>query len=183
MENPGQRLLLGLLAVFAPLSLATIGGGQATVAEIQRQVVDVHHWLTHAQFLSDFAIARLAPGPGSLLVTLIGWQVAGFWGAVTATLALFGPTAFLLYGVAYLWRRHRGARWQRALEGGLRPVAAGMIAAAVYVLFTALDGGWAARGIALASTALVMTTRINALLLVLGGGGLLLLLHVAGLAF
>ncbi|SAI57893.1 chromate transporter [Bordetella ansorpii] len=183
MENPTPRLLLGLLTVFAPLSLATIGGGQATIAEIQRQVVDVHHWLTQAQFLSDFAIARLAPGPGSLLVTLIGWQVAGWSGALVATLALFAPTAFLLYGVAYLWRRHHGARWQQALENGLRPVAAGMIAAAVYVLFSALDGGWAARGIAVVSTVLVMTTRVNALLLVLGGGGALLLLHAAGWTF
>jgi len=178
-----NRALLGLFSVFAPLSLATIGGGQATVAEIQRQVVDVHHWLTQAQFLSDFAIARLAPGPGSLMVTLIGWQVAGFWGAVTATLALFGPTAFLLYAVAYLWRRHRGALWQRALEGGLRPIAAGMIAAAVYVLLGALEGGLAARLIALVSTGLVMFTRVNALLLVLGGGALLIALQMAGLAF
>ncbi|MBZ4280762.1 chromate transporter, partial [Mycobacterium tuberculosis] len=90
---------------------------------------NVHHWMTATQFVNDFAIARMAPGPGSLLATLIGWQVAGFWGAVIATLALFGPTAFLIYGVAHLWRRHKGARWQIALEAGLRPVAAGMILA------------------------------------------------------
>ena len=58
------------------LSIATIGGGQAIIADIQRQVVDVHHWMTAAQFVNDFAIARMAPG-GSLLATLIGWQVAG----------------------------------------------------------------------------------------------------------
>src|SRR3546814_10358909 len=91
-------------------------------------------WKTAQDFLNTFAIARLAPGPGSLLVTLIGWDVGGFWGAVVATLAIFAPTAFLIYGVAYLWRRHRGARWQLALEAGLRPIAAGMILAAVYVL-------------------------------------------------
>ena len=99
-----DKVLWALFAVFAPLSLVTIGGGQATVAEIQRQVVDVHHWMTAQQFLNDFAISRLAPGPGSLLVTLIGWQVGGLWGAVVATLAIFGPTAFLIYGVAHLWR-------------------------------------------------------------------------------
>jgi chromate transporter len=175
-----DKALWSLFSVFAPLSLLTIGGGQATIAEIQRQVVDVHHWMSAQQFLNDFAISRLAPGPGSLLVTLIGWQVSGFWGAVVATFAIFGPTAFLIYGVAQLWRRHQGARWQLALEAGLRPVAAGMILAAVYVLFLSLEGGWAARSIAVASTALVLRTRVNPLLLVFGGAGLMVALQLSG---
>lgn len=168
---------LQLAAVFTPLSVATIGGGQAIISDIQRQVVDVHHWMTAAQFVNDFAIARMSPGPGSLLATLIGWQVAGFWGAVVATLALFGPTAFLIYGVARLWRRHQGARWQVALEAGLRPVAAGMILASVVVLVEGLDGGWPARLLALASTACVMYTRIHALTLIALGTGLFCALH------
>jgi chromate transporter len=178
-----EKVLWALFAVFAPLSLVTIGGGQATVAEIQRQVVDVHHWMTAQQFLNDFAISRLAPGPGSLLVTLIGWQVGGFWGAVVATLAIFGPTAFLIYGVAHLWRRHQGARWQLALEAGLRPVASGMILAAVYVLFLSLEGGWAARTIAVVSTGLMMRTRLNPLVLVAGGGSMLVALQLTGTSF
>jgi chromate transporter len=168
---------LQLAAVFAPLSVATIGGGQAIISDVQRQVVEVHHWMSAAQFVNAFAIARMAPGPGSLLATLIGWQVAGFWGAVVATLALFGPTAFLIYGVARLWRQHQGARWQVALEAGLRPVAAGMILASVFVLAEGLDGGWQAKLLALASTACVVYTRIHALLLIAAGAGLLTALH------
>ncbi|HEY0296521.1 MAG TPA: chromate transporter [Bordetella sp.] len=174
--------LWGLFSTFVPISLVTVGGGQATVAEIQRQVVDTHHWLTQAQFLNAFAITRMAPGPGSLLVTLIGWQVAGFWGAVVATAAMFGPTAILLFTIAYFWRRQRGANWQLALESGLRPIAAGMMAAAVYVLMSTLEGGWMAQAIALISTGLVMFTRVNALLLVLGGGVALILCQMSGLA-
>ncbi|MBS0320482.1 MAG: chromate transporter [Proteobacteria bacterium] len=164
---------VALAGVFAPLSIATIGGGQAIIADVQRQVVDVHHWMTAAQFVNTFAIARMAPGPGSLLATLIGWQVAGIGGAVTATIALFGPTAFLVYGVAHLWRRHPEARWALALEAGLRPVAAGMILATVYVLMRGLDGGWWARGVAVVSTVLVLRTRINVLLLLAAGATLL----------
>lgn len=171
------RPVLGLFGVFAPLSLVTVGGGQTVIAAIQRQVVDQHHWLTAPQFLNAFAISRMAPGPGSLLATLIGWQVAGAWGAVAATLGIFGPTVLLVYGVAVLWSRHEGALWRRALEGGLRPVAAGMILASVYVLLGALDGGWPAQAIALASTALLMATRVNPLLLLLAGAGVFLGLH------
>jgi chromate transporter len=176
-----MRLLWDLFAVFAPLSLVTIGGGQAVVADIQRQVVDVHHWMSDAQFLNAFAISRRAPGPGSLLVTLIGWQVAGFWGALVATASIFGPTAFLIYGVAHLWVRYQGARWQTVLETGLRPVAAGMIMAAVYVLLQALDGGWPARIIALASTAALMASRINPLILLAAGAAILIGLRLVGL--
>lgn len=172
--------LLALVAVFAPLSLVTIGGWQAAIADIQRQVVGVHHWMTEAGFVDAFAISRLAPGPGSLLVTLIGWQVAGIPGAIVATLAIFGPTAFLIYGVAHLWMRYRGARWQAAIEGGLRPVAAGMILAAVFVLLRSLEGGWLARGIAFVSTGLLMTTRISPIPLLAAGAAIFVYIGAIG---
>jgi chromate transporter len=163
------KVLVSLLAVFAPLSLATIGGGQAILADVQRQVVEVHRWLTPAQFLNDFAISRMAPGPGSLLATLIGWQVAGVAGALVATVGIFGPTIILIYGVANLWSRQRGAPWQLALERGLRPVAAGMILAAVYVLFRSLEGGWLAWLIALVSTGMLTVSRVSPVLVLAGG--------------
>jgi chromate transporter len=177
-----RRLLLDIFIVFAPLSLVTIGGGQTIVADIHRQVVDVHHWLTPAQFVDDFAISRMAPGPGSLLVTLIGWQVAGLPGAIVATVAIFGPTLIVIYTVARLWQKYRGAQWQIAIEAGLRPVAAGMILAATYVLLQSLEGGWLARAIALASTAVLLTTRANAMLLLGGGAAVFVAGHAFGLA-
>lgn len=175
-----MRLLSALAMVFAPLSLVSVGGGQTVVAGIHHQVVEVYGWLTPQQFVTDFAVSRMAPGPGSLLATLIGWQVAGVSGAVVATAAIFGPTALLIYGVATLWRRSRGARWQRALEGGLRPVATGMILAAVLVLLQSSSGGYAAYAVALASTVALMRTRINPLVL-LGCGALVFVAgHGAG---
>ena len=172
-----RDLTWALLAVFVPLSLVSVGGGQAVVAGIHHQVVDHHHWLTQGQFVADFGISRMAPGPGSLLVTLIGWQVAGWWGALVASVGIFAPTSVLVYGLASLWRRYRGARWQRALEAGLRPVAAGMILAAGFVLLRTLEGGWAARGVALASTAALVATRINPILLMALGALAFVALH------
>ena len=177
-----SRLLLELFIVFAPLSLATIGGGQTIVADIHRQVVDVHHWMTASQFVDAFAISRMAPGPGSLLVTLIGWQVAGLPGAVVATVAIFGPTLIVIYVVARLWAKYRGAQWQIAIEAGLRPVAAGMILAASYVLLQSLEGGLLALGIALTSTAILMATHANAMMLLCGGAAVFMAGHALGLA-
>lgn len=176
-----DRHLLPLALVFAPLSLVAVGGGQTVVAGIHRQVVDLHNWLTPQQFVTDFAVSRMAPGPGSLLATLIGWQVGGLPGALVATLAIFGPTVLMMIGVALLWRRNRGARWQRALEAGLRPVAAGMILASALVLLQSLQGGTVAIGLALVSTACLTVSRIGPLWL-LGAGALAMVgLHGAGL--
>ena len=55
--------LLGLIIVFAPLSLFSFGGGQAIVADIQHQTVGVHGWLTDQQFTDMFALSRAAPVP------------------------------------------------------------------------------------------------------------------------
>src|SRR4051794_23332753 len=96
-------LLWAIAAIFVPLSFATIGGGQGIMPEIHRQAVVQQGWMPEQQFVLDFALSRLAPGPGSLLVTLIGWQVAGWAGALVASVAIFLPSSLLLYGLARLW--------------------------------------------------------------------------------
>ena len=156
-----NQLLLGLFAVFGPLSFATIGGGQGIVSDIHRQVVVQHGWLTEQQFLYAFALSRLSPGPASLLVTLIGWDVAGWRGAAIASFAIFVPSSLLVYGLARLWSRYRGAAWQRAVERGLAPVAAGLILAASLTLLEAAQGGWLAWMVALASTLALTLTGVS----------------------
>jgi len=172
-----RSLLVSFTTLFVPLSLLSVGGGQTIVAEIHRQFVTNHHWMTEAQFVDAFAISRLAPGPGTLLVTLIGWDVAGAWGAIVASLAIFLPSAILVYALARLWRRYRGARWQLALEAGLKPVATGMILASGLVLLESLEGGWLARGLAVGSTGILMVTKINPILLMVLGAIAFSLLH------
>jgi chromate transporter len=63
----------------------------------------------------------------------------------------------------------------------LRPVAAGLILAAVYVLMKELDGGWVAWITAAIATVLVMTTRVNALILIAGGALVFVGAHFLGL--
>jgi chromate transporter len=158
-----ENLLLRLLLVFAPLSFLSVGGGQSVVADIHRQSVDVYGWMSDARFLDLFALSRLTPGPGSLLVTLVGWEVAGWAGALVASFAIFVPSSLLVYGLARVWARHRGASWQAAVEKGLAPVAAGMILAASYTLFVAAEGGPLAWAVAGLSTLALSLTRISPL--------------------
>lgn len=158
-----------IVRVFTPLSFLTIGGGQSVVADIHRQSVTVQGWITDAQFLDLFALSRLTPGPGSLLVTLVGWRAAGWAGALLASAAIFLPSSLLVYSLARIWARHRGAGWQKVVETGLAPVAAGMILAASATVLEAAEGGWLAWTVATGSTALLLFTRVSPFLL-LGAG-------------
>lgn len=134
--------LLALVLVFAPLSLVSLGGGPSIFAEMQRQAVEVHGWLSDAQFVDLFAISRAAPGPGSLIAALIGWQAAGFAGALVAALALYVPSSLLLLGIGHWWRRRGDSPVRRVIERGLAPIAVGLIFAGVVTLLQADAAGW-----------------------------------------
>ncbi|MCB8820857.1 chromate transporter [Microvirga rosea] len=165
-ENP----LWTLVVVFVPFSLVSIGGGPSIFAGIQHQSVAVYRWVTAREFVDLFAIARAAPGPGSMLVTLLGWKVAGWSGAIVATLALFVPSSLLCYGVSKMWNHYRGRHWHTALENGLAPIGAGLILAGVFAIFRVAGAGllsWAIAGV----SALILAWRpkLSPLLVLLGG--------------
>jgi chromate transporter len=153
--------LFGLMMVFAPISLLSFGGGQATIPEMQRQTVALHGWLTDAQFADLYAISRAAPGPSTLIVALIGWQVSGFLGAVVATLAIFVPSSILMYFASSWWLRNDGSVIRTAIEQGLAPVAVGLVFAGAVIVLDAAHAGL----LALVTTAVVCflqsTTRIS----------------------
>ena len=155
---------LGTLAWrFTLLSFVAVGGVTSVLPEVHRVVVDVHHWLTDAQFTQLFAISQAAPGPNMLLVTLIGWQVAGLPGALVATAAMCAPCCTLSYFVARVWQRFRGAPWRRAVEAGLAPITVALVLATGWLLLRGATTGWAAYAISVATAALVLSTRINPL--------------------
>lgn len=145
-----ESRLLGLLIVFAPLSLLSFGGGQAIVADIQHQTVDVHGWLTDAQFIDMFAISRAAPGPSTLVAALIGYQIAGFLGACVACLAIYLPSSAVVYVASAWWQRHRVSPVKTAIERGLAPIAVGLIFAGALSVIQASGAG----PLSLATTAL-----------------------------
>ncbi len=156
-----SRSLLALLLVFAPLSILSIGGGQATIPEMQHQAVMIHGWLSNGEFADLFAISRAAPGPSSLIAALIGWQVFGFWGAVAATIGIFLPSSLLMYAVSTWWHRREESAIRRALERGLAPIAVGLVFAGALTILRAAHTGLLALATVVAVCALQSTTRIS----------------------
>jgi chromate transporter len=160
---------------FGILSLLAFGGGNAVLPEMQRIAVETNHWMSAETFSQLFAIAQAAPGPNILVVTLIGWQVAGLAGAVVATVALCGPSSLLIYALAHVWARVRSTRWRRAIEAGVAPLAVGLVLAGGYLIARTADVDWRTALLTMASTAIVLRWRPNPLWLI-GLGALLGLL-------
>lgn len=157
--------LLAMAALFSQLSLVAVGGGNTILPEMQRQVVDVQHWMGPAEFAALFALAQASPGPNMLVATLIGWRVAGGWGAAVATLSLFGPPALLTFVTSGLWERFRERPWRHQVQAGLMPVTAGLVLAASLRLGIASAHNLFAGGILLATTSALLFSRVHPLLL------------------
>ncbi len=165
--------LAALTLAFAPLSLFSFGGGGAVVAEIAHQAVTVRGWTKPDEFADLFAISRAAPGPGTMLSALIGWQVAGWAGALAASAALYLPSSLLVYATGRLWGRWRSSAWHAAVERGLAPIAAGLVLAGGIAVLRIASGGpgtWAAA--AAAAALLLRWPRLNPLLLFAVSGAL-----------
>lgn len=155
--------LTALAGYFALLSLFAVGGANAAIPEMHRVAVEVMHWMNDRQFADMFAIAQVSPGPNIIIVTLIGYHVAGFAGAAVATTAMCGPTCLMAFFVARVWDRFKDAYWRIAIQAGLVPLSLGLIAASAFVLVRTADHNAYAGLITAVTAALAFFTRINPL--------------------
>ncbi|MDB5509799.1 MAG: Chromate transport protein ChrA [Hyphomicrobiales bacterium] len=174
-------ILLKIIIIMAPLSLAALGGATSIYAPMQHHTVDVEQWVTAREFLDLFAIARVTPGPGSMLGTLIGWKVAGLAGAIVASLALYLPSSALVFGVGQVWHKHRGKRWHTALENGLAPIGCGLLFAGVLTLGRIAAEGVVQIAIIPAVAALMMFwPKLHPFFFLLGAGLICYSVYLAG---
>ena len=168
--NPDGNPILTLAWTFGLMSLFAVGGANSAIPEMHRIAVDVHHWLTDKQFADVFAISQLSPGPNVLIVTLIGYTVAGIGGAMVATLAMCVPTAVLAYCVSGLLRRSSHARWPAIVQAALVPLSIGLMGASGLILALTSDRTWGAALVTASVALLASLTRLNPLWLMLAGG-------------
>lgn len=124
-----DSILIRLVLLFASLSLVSVGGAPSILPELQRQVVDVFGWMDNRKFVETFALAQTAPGPNMMVVSLIGWRVAGFVGLLVSTLAIIMPSSLLAFAFGRLYHRFSEAHWFPTFRAGLPPVVLGLLAA------------------------------------------------------
>lgn len=127
--------VLGQLALtFGVLSVMSIGGANATLPEIHRQTVDVLHWMDDATFANLVAIGQAAPGPNVLIVSIIGWHIAGIAGLLVATFAVVLPSSLMAVAIGRAMDRYSTQSWIAVVRFALAPIAVGFMLASGYVM-------------------------------------------------
>lgn len=162
--------LAALATVYAQLSLLAFGGANTIVPEMQRQVVDVHHWMSAHEFAALYALAQAAPGPNMMVVSLVGWRVAGFTGALVSTAAIAIPSSILTLLVSGVWYRFRDAGWRKALQAGLQPITAGLIMASAALLIQTTTVDWTAAAVTIVTAGLFIFSKLHPLAILAAAG-------------
>jgi chromate transporter len=110
--------LLRLFLSFLKIGAVVFGSGYVLLAFLQTEFVERLRWLTEKQLLDAVAVGQFTPGPLSATATFIGYVVAGWPGAVVATVGIFLP-GFLLVAVSgpFLPRLRRSAVAAATLDG------------------------------------------------------------------
>jgi chromate transporter len=164
-------LALQLCSVFGITSLLAFGGGNAVIPQFEQQTVQVHHWLTAQQFTDNFAIAQAAPGPSTLIVSLLGYRAGGLWGALIATAAMVVPTGLIVYGIAKIWDKGHGEKaFRHAFQDGMAPITVGLILAGGVIVARHAESNWIQLAMTLVATVILCATKTNPLIVAISCG-------------
>lgn len=108
------------------------GGGFTIIPLIQYEVVDHFQWVSTKEFLDGIAMGQVTPGPIMITATFLGYKLAGFWGALMTTLAIFSPAFFIAILVIPHYDRLKGMEMVRQMEQGILASFIGMLGLVLY---------------------------------------------------
>ncbi|HEX8405701.1 MAG TPA: chromate transporter [Duganella sp.] len=165
-QSPIAQLSLHI----ALMSLMAVGGGVVLLApQVGQYVVEGQHWLTNEQFSAAYAIAQAAPGPNLLFISLVGWLIGGWSGAILTTIAVIVPSTLLTLTAIRLHAGRAGGRLSRALGEAFGPMSIGLMAATAWLLTRISNIDWRADALTLLSALILLRTKVNPVLLIAAG--------------
>lgn len=170
--------ILTIVFTFFKIGIISFGGGWSIVGIIRNEVVS-KGWASAETFRSWTAIAQSTPGPVALnTATLVGWNQAGFFGAILATLSVVAFPVGAVLAAGALGRRLKPD--PLALDQSLKTGSMAMMLMTLWALMPAFTDPLA---IIIACTAFALTafTRASPLAVILGAGAVDALLGALGL--
>ncbi len=118
------------------------GGGFVIIPMMQADAVDVHGWLSEAQFLTAVAIGQITPGPVTNTVAAVGWAAARIPGAIVGGLFAFGPSVIGIAAAGRHFELVRQSAGAQAFLLGSGPAALGAILGSAIPLAMGLHEPW-----------------------------------------
>ncbi|HWP84983.1 MAG TPA: chromate efflux transporter, partial [Terriglobia bacterium] len=138
---PPPTILAPLAWYFFKAGALLFGGGLVIVPLLEQDVVGRLQWLTHQEFFDGLALGQVTPGPVLISAAFIGYKVAGFLGALIATVAIFLPSfVFVLLGALLLERWRQSPRLQTVVQGVNAAAVGAILGACLPLSRTALTG-------------------------------------------
>lgn len=136
-------IYLQLIYSYLKIGFFGFGGGYAMLSLIQNEVVVQNAWMSNAEFADIVAVSQMTPGPIAInSATYVGYTVAGFWGAVVATISVCLPALTLMILITRFFLSLRRNRYVKCIIAGMRPVVIGMIgSAALLLIFPSSEDG------------------------------------------
>ncbi|MFB9245578.1 chromate transporter [Massilia antarctica] len=172
--RPRPQSLTDLFVSFTLLALQGFGG---VLAVVQREIVERKQWLTYEEFLEDWAVAQILPGPNVVnLSMMIGGRYFGLAGALSALAGMLALPLVLVLLLALLHARFIDHPGVSGALRGMAAVSAGMIGATGLKLSLALSRNPMPRLwcwiLCVAGFVLVALLRVPLLYVLAGVGGL-----------
>lgn len=154
-------LLYNLAYSFLKVGFFGFGGGFAMIPLMQNMAVYQNPWLSQAQFAAAIALGQVTPGPVSISATFIGYKVAGFPGAVVATMAVFAPSLLIMYLLELFYLKVRTNHITQAIMHGVLPVVVAIILHVAISMGQPIMRCWWQALIIMAVAALAISRRIS----------------------
>ncbi len=168
--------LLQLFVSYLKIGFFGFGGGYAMLSLIHSEVVERNGWLTNGEFSDIVAISQMTPGPIAInSATYIGYEVAGVWGSIVATVAVCLPALTLMMLITRFFLKLHDNIYVKSVVAGMKPVVVGMIVSAALLLIfphsaegKSFIDGWS--WVIFAAVLIASARKVNPILLIVLSG-------------
>ena len=173
-DRPRPESLTDLFVSFTLLALQGFGG---VMAVVQREFVEKKRWLTAEEFIEDWAVAQVMPGPNVINLSLIiGGRYFGLKGAMAALAGMLAAPLLIVLALALIYAHFASRPEVAGALRGMGAVAAGLIGATALKLTKALKTnvlGWRwCATFGLVSLVAIAALRVPLVYVIFGLGGL-----------
>jgi chromate transporter len=156
-----------LTLFFLKVGITLYGSGYVLVAYLQGGLVEQLGWLNQTQLLDAIAIGQFTPGPVLTTATFVGYLVAGFPGAIVATIAIFLPSFLFVLILNPLIPKMRQSKWLSAFLDAVNVASVGLMTAVLLLLARDTLVDWQSILIMLATVVAVFLFKLSSLWVVL----------------
>lgn len=126
-----MNIFLDLFLTFFKIGAFSFGGGYAMIPLMQEEIIEVHNWISSAEFIDIIAISEMTPGPIAVnSATYLGYKVAGIAGSAFATFGVVLPSFIVMTLIFYFVSRFKNSIYVEWAFRGIRLVVLGLITSA-----------------------------------------------------